>query len=88
MRFFFSFFIFLSLIKLFFPLQNEYISYFNYESKNIKKDNTDYDPTMLLECKNKYLNSSDYEKSDFLQLSKCIINCSIYDIQNLQLVFA
>ena len=78
MKFFFPFIIFLSLIKSFFPLQNEYISDFNHDSQKIKLYNEQDVYGCLI-----YINMDEPEKSNFLQLVKCAINCSIYDISNI-----
>ena len=86
MKFFFFCIIFISVIKLFFPLQNEYISNFNYAQKKINIYNSNNVPMNITECQ-KYLNESEIEKSDFSQLIKCVINCSIYDINNINIAF-
>ena len=58
MKFFFFCIIFISVIKLFFPLQNEYISNFNYAQKKINIYNSNNVPMNITECQ-KYLNESE-----------------------------
>ena len=78
----------MNIINIFFPLENENISTFNYDLKKIILSNyINNFASGAEDCNNKYLypyidTPSKVNSTEFI---KCIINCSIYDISNLEI---
>ena len=87
MKLLFSFIIFLNVLKIFFPLENENISNYNYNSYEIKiYSNSNNIDVNLGECYvyiEPLFNGNDKKKANFPEFIKCVINCSLYDISNL-----
>ena len=87
MKFLFSFIIFLNIFKYFFSLENKNISNYNYDSHEIKiYTNANNIASIIDDCfiYIQPLIVDDIKKANFSELIKCVINCSIYDISNLE----
>ena len=90
MKFLLSFIIFLNIFKIFFQLEEiKNIPNFNYNSHGIKiYSKTNNIATSLWDC-SKYIydeyDSIDIEIINFPELVKCVLNCSLDDIKNLNI---
>ena len=87
MKFLFSFIIFLNIFTNFFSLENKNISNYNYDSHEIKiYTNANNIASIIDDCfiYIQPLIVDDIKKANFSELIKCVINCSIYDISNLE----
>ena len=87
MKLLFSFIIFLNAFKIFFQIENENISYFNYNSEVIKIYNSINNFASNSEdCNKKYLYPfiPELNKVNYSEFLNCIMNCSIYNISNLE----
>ena len=87
MKFLFSFIIFTNIFNIFFLLEKENISTFNYDLKKIKlSNNINNFASGSDDCNDKYLYPflGDLSKVNYTELVKCVINCSIYEISNLK----
>ena len=77
----------MNIFNIFFPLEKDNISTFNYDLKIIKiSNNINNFASGADDCNDEYLYpfALNISNINYIGLIKCIINCSIYDISNLK----